>query len=154
MSLQTSLDLSDEWIFLNCVYHTPLSKLYCLFYIVGSLLYFHVSCNYISSLFFSARFACYIEREEIILWYEDQSFKTELVIAYKRNFSCESCILWERTVLKVCLYVKRQFQLMSDFTKFTKWTSVLQSKIEVASLTTFYCLTTFKQFSSLQIIAD
>lgn len=86
-------DLSDEWIFLNCVCHTPLSKLYCLFYIVGSLLYFHVSCNYISSVFFSARFGCYIECEEIILWYEDQSFKTELVIAYKRNFSCESCIL-------------------------------------------------------------
>lgn len=136
--------------------HSFIKALLLILYCWISFYIFMSAVTTFPQVFFSARFGCYIECEEIILWYEDQSFKTELVIAYKRILSCESCILWERIVSKVCLYVKRQFQLMSDFSKMScsKWTSVLQSRIEVASLTTFYCLTTFKQFSRLQIIAN
>lgn len=126
MPVQTSTDLSDEWIFLNCVHHTLLSKLCCLFYIVGSLLYFHVSCNDISSIFFSARFGCYIECEQIILWYEeDQWFKTEPVTDYKWNFSCEPCIL--RRKRHVLMFRDNSNLHLTASPKFTKLTSVLQS---------------------------
>lgn len=55
----------------------------------------------------------------------------------------------KKIVLKLCLYAKRQIQLISDFSKIYQINISATNKIEVASLTTFYCLTMFKQFNSL-----
>lgn len=57
-------------------------------------------------------------------------------------------------LVRKSIYAKRQFQLMSDFSKIYQINISATNKIEVASLTTFYCLTMFKQFNVLQKIAN
>lgn len=149
--LQTYLMNEYFWIaFPTLLYQSPIA-----YVILLDLFYIFMSAvTTFPQVFFSARFGCYIECEEIILWYEDQSFKTELVLLTKEIFPVNhaSC---KKEWHQWCVFMLRgNSSLCLTSPKFTKWTSVLQSKMEVASLTTFYCLTTFKQFSSLQIIAN
>lgn len=99
--LQTYLMNEYFWIVFTILFYQS-SIAY--FILLDVFYVFKSAATTFPQFFFSAKFGCYIECEQIILWYEDQPFKTELVADYRIFFSCKLCILWERIVLKAHLY--------------------------------------------------